>query len=294
MSEDKILKLNSIDAFNRFFGVKTRNPMISVVNMSEIGSIVHVPKRIDIHSIICFDYDEEQRPADGIVSALYFYPPGQYGRFSSGHTVNMTGWAFAFDAKAINDTTFDNRIKAFSFFRADTSTIINLNREERDKIYTCMKHLDMELNHPIDAYTSRIMHARISVLMNTCLRYYDMNTHNNNSHKDIISRLNGYLDNYLRDPSAHKEIPTVASAAKALGLSPNYLGDMVRKHTQRSARNYISHFILQEAQMQLQYSTTSINDIAYNMGFKYPHHFTRVFKSLYGITPSEYRTKHRQ
>ena len=47
--------------------------------------------------------------------------------------------------------------------------------------------------------------------------------------------------------------------------------------------------IVKEAAYQLRNSNTSISEIGYNLGFKYPHHFTRVFKLEIGTTPNEYR-----
>lgn len=33
----------------------------------------------------------------------------------------------------------------------------------------------------------------------------------------------------------------------------------------------------------------TVSEIAYELGFKYPHHLTRVFKKVTGMTPVEYR-----
>ncbi|HCR76893.1 MAG TPA: AraC family transcriptional regulator, partial [Chryseobacterium sp.] len=37
-------------------------------------------------------------------------------------------------------------------------------------------------------------------------------------------------------------------------------------------------------------SAKSISEISYNLGFKYPQHFTRLFKSKVGVSPSEYKS----
>lgn len=277
---------------DRFFGVETRNPMISVIDMSKFEYLEHTPKRFGIYAIICYIDGYELGNDNNLVSAIGFYSPGQYGRFSSGRSNKPKGWILAVDTKLSNDTTLSNRIKELSYFSAQSSSLIHLNREETDMVINCMCSLSRELDTPADAYTPHILRAGLSILMNICLRYYD--SHNDtisDSRKSIMVRINSFLDNYLRSPATGKSIPTVASIAQTLGITPNYLGDIVRRHTQRSAHDYISRFILREAQHQLQYSTISVNDIAYNMGYKYPHHFTRVFKSTYGITPSEYRAQ---
>lgn len=33
----------------------------------------------------------------------------------------------------------------------------------------------------------------------------------------------------------------------------------------------------------------SISEVAYELGFKYPQHFTRLFKQRVGVTPNEYK-----
>ncbi|HEY5918456.1 MAG TPA: helix-turn-helix domain-containing protein, partial [Chryseolinea sp.] len=37
-------------------------------------------------------------------------------------------------------------------------------------------------------------------------------------------------------------------------------------------------------------TTKSVSEIAYGLGFKYPQHFTRVFKQQVGMSPLEYRS----
>lgn len=295
MDEAKILEINSIEEHDRLFGATTRNPMMSVIDMSKLAYIEHTPKRFGIHVVVCYIDAYEYQHDDNIVSTLGFYSPGQYGRFNSGRTDNPKGWALAIDIKLSSDTTLTNRIKELSFFNSQSSRVIHLNKDETSMIINYMCSLDKELNTPQDVYTEPILRSGLSVLMNICQRYYDNhNNIGNEHHKDIIARMNGILDNYLKSPSAGKEVPTVASIAKVLGLTPNYLGDLVRKHTEHSAHDYICHYILREARYQLQYSNSSISEISYNMGYKYPHHFTRVFKNTYDITPSEYRAKYRQ
>ena len=34
----------------------------------------------------------------------------------------------------------------------------------------------------------------------------------------------------------------------------------------------------------------TISEIAYSLGFRYPQHFTRLFKKVVGCSPNEYRT----
>jgi AraC-like DNA-binding protein len=72
-------------------------------------------------------------------------------------------------------------------------------------------------------------------------------------------------------------------------LSANYFGDLIKKETGKTAKEYIQHKIIEIAKDKALESDKTVNEIAYEMGFKYPQHFTRLFKNVTGFTPNEYR-----
>ncbi|MDY3141537.1 MAG: helix-turn-helix domain-containing protein, partial [Parabacteroides sp.] len=60
-----------------------------------------------------------------------------------------------------------------------------------------------------------------------------------------------------------------------------------RRHTGDTAINYIHRFILQKAKSLLSAGKT-ITEVAYDLGFAYPQHLSRLFKRKEGLSPSEY------
>jgi AraC-like DNA-binding protein len=72
-------------------------------------------------------------------------------------------------------------------------------------------------------------------------------------------------------------------------LSANYFGDLIKKETGKSAREYIQDKIIDMAKNKTFDASKSVNEIAYELGFKYPQHFTRLFKQRVGVSPNEYR-----
>ena len=72
-------------------------------------------------------------------------------------------------------------------------------------------------------------------------------------------------------------------------LSPNYFGDLVKKETGHTASEYIQNFIIDRAKILLAHGEKNVSEIAYELGFRYPHHLTRVFKKVTGRTPNEYK-----
>lgn len=85
-------------------------------------------------------------------------------------------------------------------------------------------------------------------------------------------------------------LPTVAFCADRLCMSPGYLGDLVKKHTGDSAISYIHSFVMQRAK-NLMAAGNSVANTAYNLGFDYPNHFSRLFKKKEGMSPSEYQRR---
>ncbi len=81
----------------------------------------------------------------------------------------------------------------------------------------------------------------------------------------------------------------MAYCADELHLSANYFGDLIKKETGKSAQEYIQNKIITLAKNKILEDHLSVNEIAYELGFKYPQHFSRFFKQHVGATPNEYR-----
>ena len=85
-------------------------------------------------------------------------------------------------------------------------------------------------------------------------------------------------------------MPSVAYCANELNLSAGYFGDLIKKETGKTAQDYIQAKVIDVAKEKIFNHDKSISEIAYELGFKYAQHFTRLFKQKAGVTPNEYRT----
>jgi len=74
-----------------------------------------------------------------------------------------------------------------------------------------------------------------------------------------------------------------------MGYSPNYLSDLLKKETGRNTLEYIHFYLIEKAKGMLIGTEKSINVIAYELGFEYPQHFSKLFKNKTGMSPVEYR-----
>lgn len=88
--------------------------------------------------------------------------------------------------------------------------------------------------------------------------------------------------------------PTVVELANHVGLSPNYLSSLFHQQTGQTLRTFMSQARIEQAQRLLDDPQRSVKQIAYQLGFADPHHFSRVFQRITGQTPSAYRRAGRE
>lgn len=83
--------------------------------------------------------------------------------------------------------------------------------------------------------------------------------------------------------------PTVASLARELSVSPDYLSRTFKKEEGVRLSDYIAQQKISSAMNHLLYSDDSYEAIAATYGYTSQSHFIQVFKKLVGMTPREYR-----
>lgn len=130
-----------------------------------------------------------------------------------------------------------------------------------------------------------------STYPNYCLRFYDRQFITRDTiNISVINAFDSALQAYISSGKAKESgPPAVGYFAKALSFSPNYFGDLIKKETGKSAQEYIQAKIIEVAKEKIFDPENSISEIAYDLGFKYPQHFTRFFKNKVGYTPQAYR-----
>ncbi len=80
-----------------------------------------------------------------------------------------------------------------------------------------------------------------------------------------------------------------AAIADYVGISKSYLEYLFRKYLKSSVVAYIQKMRCQNAAYMLATTSFSVIDIAVDSGFNSRQHFLRVFRNIFGMTPSEYR-----
>jgi AraC-like DNA-binding protein len=285
---DNVLRLNTIPECNDYLGVATMHPLVSVVELGTLPRVQHQPKRLGIYAIACFSVVDKQSGRN--TCAMSFFPPGSADPYYEWGDEQLVGWILMFDVMALSNTLMANRMSEYPFFAKPCCASLSLSEDEYHTLTCCMRSIQQEVVHGNDVYSEHILASGIAVLLSVCMRYYDRQHHISATASEVIMQnMNSLLNGYLIISPKDREVPTVASLASQLHISANYLGDVVRKQMNCSAHDYIRQFVVREAKRLLRFTSLSIGEVGYMLGYKYPHHFTRVFKSEEGVTPYEYR-----
>lgn len=210
---------------------------------------------------------------------------------NNGELYQPKGVALIFHPDLIPGTPLSNRMQDYSFFGYQSNEALHLSERERKLILDCFSKIGYELEQAIDHHSKRLIASNIELLLNYCVRFYDRQfITREDILKGTLERFENLLNDYFRsDKPQNLGLPSVAYCAEELHLSPNYFGDLVKKETGKSAQEYIQAKVIDVAKERIFDHNKTVSQIAYELGFKYPQHFTRLFKQRLGQPPNEYR-----
>jgi AraC-like DNA-binding protein len=296
----EILKIKSISEIHNLLGLeKPMHPLISLVDASKIfitESELHTKVSYDYYMISLKDQscgvDYGRNSFDFEEGVLIFSAPGQvYTPTKLIKKGDITGWMLFFHPDLIRNTHLNDLIDNYSFFNYDIFEALHLSQEEEQTINNCIQAIQNEYQQRIDNHSQRVIISSLELLLNYSLRYYErqFNTRTNQS-RGVISQFEKSLKSYFKT-NQHLEngIPNIQFFSEKSNLSQHYFSDLLKKETGRSPKDHINNFVIDTAKNLLLSSDQSVSEIAYGLGFNYPHYFTRLFKSKTGHTPVEFR-----
>lgn len=294
---ENIIKLETIQDYNNLLGTKTLHPLVSVTDLSTLKSIRHCRKNFGFYCVFykelaCETLQYGRNKYDYEDGTLVFISPGQIaGINDDGETVNPKGIVLMFHADLLYGTPLARRMKDYTFFSYESNEALHMSDRERRIILNCFHEIREELEHTIDKHTKQIITSNIETLLNHCVRFYERQFVTREVvNRDLLTNFERILQQYFdSEKTSTIGLPSVQYCAEQMHLSPNYFGDLVKRETGKSAQEYIQLAIMERVKELLAESNKTISEIAYELGFKYPHHLSRIFKKVIGITPNEYR-----
>lgn len=295
---DKIEKLISVAQFNSQRGQETLHPLVSVLDQSKSSPIRANRHLSEIYVIFlkdlkCEDFQYGRNMYDYQEETLLFIAPGQVFGFdlSEDRLVQPTGWALVFHPDFIKGTSLGRKIDEYGFFSYDSKEALHISEREKQIVLECFRKIKEELERGLDKHSKTLIVSNIELFFNYCIRFYDRQFITRELiNKDVLTKFEQLLKTYFQSELPKSTgLPTVAYCAEELNLSANYFGDLVKKETGKSALEYIQAKVIDLAKERIFDRSKSISEIAFEMGYKYPQHFTRLFKLRVGMSPQEYR-----
>lgn len=296
---DSIIKLDNVQDYNRLLGAETLHPLVSVTDLSALESIRHCRKNFGFYCVFFKELDcgtvlYGRSKYDYQEGTMLFIAPGQIaGVDDGGETLNPKGWVLMFHPDLLYGTPLARRMKDYSFFSYTCDEALHMSEREKTIIINCFREIREELEHAIDKHTKQIVASNIETMLNHCARFYERQFVTREvSNRSVLDRFEELLHDYLNSDKPKLEgLPTVQYCADKICLSPNYFGDLIKKETGKTAQEYIQLAVIGRIKELLTETDKTISEIAYDLGFNYPHHLSRIFKKVVGITPNEYRLK---
>ena len=291
----KIMKIRNVSDYSRYVGHTGRHPLVCVIDYAEVSPVRHCLNNYSVYGIFfhdeadidlsygCGKYDYKK----GTVICV---APGQIGgKEDNGEQVTLTGWALLFHPDLLHGTHLEKSIKNYSFFDYRVNEALHMTDEEHNILSSLMRQIQEELQNKHDRQQDSIIIGYIELVLNFCQRFYNRQFITRElENSDILMKFDNLLRDYYEKKTANNtRIPTVQYCADKLCLSPNYFGDVIRKTTGDTASNYIRQYVVQLAKNEFA-NGTGIAQTAYNLGFEYPQHLSRMFKKQTGMTPTEY------
>ena len=294
---DKVIDLPSVLDYCRLLEAKAQHPLVSVVDMSELPEIVHSVKKFGFYCVFlkevnCGEMLYGRNKYDYEDGTLLFIAPNQIAGANDGLvTKNPKGLVLMFHPDFMAGTTLARRMEDFSFFGYDSNEALHMSDRERMIIVNCFHEIREELDHAIDKHTKHIVASNIETMLNHCVRFYDRQFVTREIvNANVIERFDKVLAEYFQsDKPAMQGLPSVKYCAAEVFLSPNYFGDLVKKSTGHTAIEHIHLFALKCAKQLLSETDKPVSEIAFSLGFNYPHHLSRLFKKYLNTTAMEYR-----
>ena len=295
---DDIFVLDSTEKYNELYGLETRHPLVSVIDLNkatrEPGNIHfrYGLYAVYLKMVKSCDILYGRQPYDYQDGTIVCFAPGQSAQFiMTDDKPQKNVYGLLFHPDIIKGTPLGKEIRRYSFFSYSSNQALHISDEEKKTFMESLGIINRELEHAIDKHSRLLLSMHIQLLLEYCQRFYDRQfiTREKVS-RGAISRFETLLEEYFDGSNAEESgLPTVRYFADKLCLSANYFGDMVKKETGKTPQEFIQDKIIDLAKEKILGTEDTVSQIAYSLGFQYPQHLCRLFKQKVGCSPNKYR-----
>jgi AraC family transcriptional activator of pobA len=251
------------------------------------------PHRHDFYQIFwitrgerLFSIDFDRFPVR--VASLVFVPPGAVHTF--GTLESMSGYMLSFqqDFLEAQGLTIDLFQDCPAFDPAHFLPVLQVTPPIELRVTHCMEQIFAEFSskqHGYQTATAALLRL-LFVEISRALSNYVVSS--------SFQKYSPLTARFLRRlHSRPYQIASASEASRFLGVSRSWLNQLVRKETGKNLTEHLQGRLILESKRLLAHSDLNISEIAYQLGFEDASYFTRLFRQIVQISPSEFRELHR-
>lgn len=299
---DRTFRFKSIAAFHQFCNLPNpEHPLISLIDYSKVAYPVEDSElkwiqefySIGLKRNVSGKFNYGQQPYDFDAGVLSFVSPLQFLKLEikADVVIEPSGWLLLIHPDFLWNSGLAKKIKSYEFFQYAVNEALFLSDREEQTIVTILQNIEKEYQSNIDKFSQEIIIAQMELLLSYSERFYERQflTRKKSNH-ELLERFEKVLADYFTSGKLLENgIPTVTTIAKSLHISPNYLGTVLRVHTEQNTQQHIQNKLVDFAKEKLSTTQLSVSEIAYELGFEHPQSFSKLFKQKTGQTPLKFR-----
>lgn len=295
----KILRVDTPNDYLRYVDAPVLHPLVGIIHYDELPPFRHSLNNYGVYGL----FIQRQFPkgisygmrpmqvSDGSIIAV---GPGQIGGLEdNGERISLSGWVLLWSPDLLHSSELESQIDRYQFFSYFFTDSLRMEPDEWLSITQLVAQMRQELMEHKDTTLLRsIQLAYLRLILEYCNRIYLRQlSEEEKDGNDLLKRFHKLLQTYFRENRQQSNgLPTVAYCASELAYSPRYFGDIVHRATGGTAIGYIHNYVINQAKSLLMQGH-NISETSRLLGFDYSHHFTRLFKRITGLTPSEFLGK---
>ncbi len=266
-----------------------------------------------IYSIVCVLFGDDCLPAQDVKEFLpfMFTPNTRYftePEFERDIPVSMIEQRYEMENKLLDAVAHGDEMAALalskqwerfslndrftgSLYREKTKLII-LNTLLRKAIERSDTHpfyidkISSSYAHKIEALTSAAGNEMARQMLRDYCAY--VRRYSLKGYSPAVQTVINHINLNVAEPH------TLKSLAAICHISPSYLSALFKQETGSTLIDYINTQRVKRAAHLLASTNRSIADIAEEMGILDVNYFAKVFKRIYGVTPTRYRREHKE
>ncbi|HRE76770.1 MAG TPA: helix-turn-helix transcriptional regulator [Flavobacterium sp.] len=295
-------QFNSLSEFHTFCNLsKPEHPLISLIDYSKVTYPVNDSELKWIQNFYSiglkrnvnakFNYGQQLYDFDSGV--LTFVSPQQFLKIEINQEVDVkpSGWLLLIHPDFLWNSNLVKKIKSYDFFQYAINEALFLSEKEEKTMIEILLKIEQEYQSNIDKFSQELILSQIEQLLIYAERYYERQfITRKKSNYELLERFEKVLINYFKSEKPFENgIPTVTNIAAQLNISPNYLGTLLRLHTNQNTQQHIQNKMIDFAKERLSTTNLSVSEIAYELGFEHPQSLSKLFKQKTNLTPLEFR-----